>query len=1287
MKTLIKKNRFVKMAMAFLPAILFAVSFQAQSATTKQTAFDHDQTGFILKDVHLTLRCEQCHVDGIFKNTPTYCSGCHAVGTLVGATPQPLNHVQTSAPCDTCHTSTASFTVKTFNHMTVTGNCVTCHNGQTLGVVSVSSTHIPLSAYPTAPDCNSCHTNTTTFLSYTSVNLHTGITSGCSQCHGGPPGADAGSGTIGTFPGVVSYNKATHVPLPTTVNCASCHFSFSTFLGATYTHTSANSSQCASCHEGQFAGVVAYTPGVHIPLPAGSNCAPCHVDPSLSPSTKPSFFGSAFHTSTYGVTAAAISSGSGTCATCHNGSYTSQNAQPVGKTHIPFAGDCSVCHTDATGTPVNNTSSYTTFLNAKFHLSSAGSNPGTCSNCHNGSFISEGAYSKTSVLPTHIPVSGDCGTCHTATNTGTFTSFLGAIFHQTAAGINSAAADAAGGGQCVTCHNGSFTAQLAQGVGTNHITFTADCSVCHTDSSVAAQPNNTANFTTFLNAKFHLSSAGNPPTGLCSTCHNGSKTSEGAYSTSSIISTHVAVAAGVDCVACHTIASTANFTTFLGAIYNHVPGTYSAFPADGAVASPTCMSCHNGTTATGKVAGHVVTTADCSSGGCHTQKTDGCPNCINFSGVLSNHINAATGYTSFTASGPVGSSTRCDYCHTGSVTGAQGISTPHIPINGGIDCIACHTAMSTGCSNSGNCTTFLGVTASVFVHTTTNSPAGSCGTCHGTTVYPNVASITAVTHIPQSSGNACDTCHAYPTVTPSTFANASFHKPLGVLAATPATCSNCHNGSYPAPSAYGTNTTSPASLGAQAMNSVSSFTHIATTADCFTCHTVTNTSSFNSFLSTALTTMVHNATTTPPGGCGTCHLGQYTGVISLNGTTHIPQTSANACDVCHTSAISSYTTTNATFTGVLFHTNSLGNPPTGTCSACHSGSYTPAATVSGANGTNSGLAATGASSKTSVITTHLATTADCVTCHTATNTASYTTFLGASGYNHTATYPTWTAATTGAPTNPASPTCASCHNGTTATGTNTGHPAIGTSDCISCHTTSILVGCPSCSLFGVPAGVVHSSATYTNAAGGCASCHNGTTAVGLASDTGHIPVSGIDCAQCHPVYDGAGSINFSTTASASATLVPTLPTNGTLKYQMSHLSVGTTCTTCHNGSYTGQGIYGAMAQTSISNHIPTAIAGTNQCNFCHTTFTPGTKFAITAGITQWSTYQMGVTQHNGDQGGAPNYCVTCHLSSATYLETGVQKVSHNGASTSKDCSSSSCHKPLGSKGSSYTQWD
>lgn len=231
-----------------------AVIAQAQPSNT--APFDHTKTGFLLRDVHATLRCEQCHVDGIFKNTPKECVGCHSVGSRVAATPKPVNHVQTELSCGTCHNSSTTFLVKSFKHVGITSNCASCHNKQSLGVVSK-----PVNHFPTLLPCESCHTNTNTFTSW-KMN-HTGITSGCASCHSGQ------------FSGVVS-KPAGAAHIATTAPCETCHTSTTTFLGARFDHSSTVvANVCKTCHSGQVAGVTVQ-PAVHIPT-GGAQCDICHT--------------------------------------------------------------------------------------------------------------------------------------------------------------------------------------------------------------------------------------------------------------------------------------------------------------------------------------------------------------------------------------------------------------------------------------------------------------------------------------------------------------------------------------------------------------------------------------------------------------------------------------------------------------------------------------------------------------------------------------------------------------------------------------------------------------------------------------------------------------------------------------------------------------------------------------------------------------------------------------------------------------------------------------------------
>lgn len=43
----------------------------------KSTRFDHDKTNFKLKDKHADVKCNSCHIDGKYKDTPKQCYACH----------------------------------------------------------------------------------------------------------------------------------------------------------------------------------------------------------------------------------------------------------------------------------------------------------------------------------------------------------------------------------------------------------------------------------------------------------------------------------------------------------------------------------------------------------------------------------------------------------------------------------------------------------------------------------------------------------------------------------------------------------------------------------------------------------------------------------------------------------------------------------------------------------------------------------------------------------------------------------------------------------------------------------------------------------------------------------------------------------------------------------------------------------------------------------------------------------------------------------------------------------
>jgi len=871
-------SQFVSKIIEITSAVLLCTMFcfapiaQAEPVPNALT-FDHMKTGFILKGVHTTLRCEQCHVDGIFKNTTKDCAGCHSVGSRVGATPKPVNHVQTTSSCDTCHISATSFLVKSFIHVGITSGCASCHNGQSLGVVSKSATH-----FPTLLPCESCHTNTNTF---TSARMdHTGITSNCALCHG-----NAG---VEIFSGVKAKPVEPVAHIPTSgADCSTCH-NTTTFLGAMFNHTGITA-RCDSCH-GVQNGVVA-KPASHIPTPVGADCGSCHSQANTSNYT--TFLGAPSHTP-------APSS----CASCHNG----VTAKGKSSTHIQTTADCSTCHT------ASNTNTFTTFLGATYSHSPV---PATCANCHNG-------VTATGKMSSHISTTADCGSCHTASNTSTFTTFLGATYshspvpttcancHNSVIARGKMATHISTTADCSTCHTASntitFTTFLgavythspipttcaschngvsATGKKTAHIATTLDCgnSSCHTQTS-------TVNFTTFLGATFVHGTI--TPGVRCDSCHNG-------VSSTGKATGHVSTTA--DCGTCHTSLNTSNYITFLGATYVHNPNP----PTTG-----TCSTCHNGTTAIGKSTGHVATTAP-SCDWCHNSTNTG--GFKNFLGALYIHYpnppttgTCSTCHNGSTApgkpAGHIATTASCDVCHTKTNTGnytnflgATYVHSPNPPLAG--TCPTCHNGTT--------------ATGKPVIHVLTSA---SCDTCHtqaNTSNYLNFLGATGVDHSTIVSHD-CVRCHNGAQATGKTaghipvtvqcdFCHLKFNGTT-VLSFAPGTmdhsqvtgtsCYACHNGSY----------TSQGTKGAQAMP----INHIPTTITggtgglpCTTCHaTATN---YTSWSGGHLGNIGHN--NAKGGGvpvyCVTCHLSGTTYLGSMQKKSHNGASTAKDCSSsnCH----------------------------------------------------------------------------------------------------------------------------------------------------------------------------------------------------------------------------------------------------------------------------------------------------------------------------------------------------------------------------------------------------
>ncbi len=719
---------------------VFLLTLPAEAATvpvSNSVSFDHAKTGFQLRDIHTTLRCEQCHVEGIFKNTPRNCAGCHAIGSRIGATPKPAQHVQTNLECDACHTSPTSFLVKSYNHGNISDKCASCHNGQYPSVVSKAASHLP-TMFP----CENCHNSVTSFAN---VRMqHTGISSNCILCHNGQ------------YPNAESR-------LPThssnSLVCESCHTpsitkNFTTWGGAFFDHNSVPvAGLCNTCH-GVKPNVTAKPTG-HFPTPpAASQCDSnngCHSVSSTRNYTD--FTGASY-----------LHQAADSCSTCHTGSYT--NALGKNPNHFPTTAQCgSGCHTAAS------TGNYTYFEGASYpHVATD-----SCSTCHTGTYAN--ALGK---KPNHVLTTSPCSKCHTSATTSNYTSFkctpnaVDCYKHD-----ESTAA-------CSTCHNNvvalgkssthAFTTLACDACHKNNTSFLGAtyshgptpgvCSSCHDGVKATGKP--TFHVITASNAacdgsgchelKYsHIDTATptfsgvpythTPPIGVCSTCHDGTKAKGKS-------ATHVVT--GSPCSNCHTAATTTNYTSFICA-----PTPVTCYSPHEKTAA--CSTCHNGITAQGTAGPvappkpHISTNLECDN--CHSGTTT-------FANGLYKHAT------------PPGV---CSTCHNGITAqgkfGPVAPATPHVITN--MACDICHS----------NTTTFVG---GIYKHSLT---PGACITCHNGVIAmgtANAQKATAIAAHAASNGLTCDSCHTLNSTGNYTSWGAESNHIHGASDANK--CQSCHNG-------------------------------------------------------------------------------------------------------------------------------------------------------------------------------------------------------------------------------------------------------------------------------------------------------------------------------------------------------------------------------------------------------------------------------------------------------------------------------------------------------------
>jgi hypothetical protein len=193
----------------------------------KPAKFNHDLAAFKLAGKHVNVACETCHVNNVYKGTPTACYACHQKDDE--------HNGSFGTTCETCHNA-ADWDKATFDH--------------NLSAFKLDGEHANVT-------CEKCHVN----------NVFKGTPTACYACH---QKDDKHNGSFGT-------------------ECSGCHTTAS-WKGATFDHSRTNFPlnggharvQCEQCHKGGvFTGISITCVSCHAD-PAfhagalGTQCESCH---------------------------------------------------------------------------------------------------------------------------------------------------------------------------------------------------------------------------------------------------------------------------------------------------------------------------------------------------------------------------------------------------------------------------------------------------------------------------------------------------------------------------------------------------------------------------------------------------------------------------------------------------------------------------------------------------------------------------------------------------------------------------------------------------------------------------------------------------------------------------------------------------------------------------------------------------------------------------------------------------------------------------------------------------
>jgi hypothetical protein len=1270
-------GRMAPLALALL-VLLFALGTAQHAAAAEApsitVSFDHLPTGFELEGVHRDLPCESCHLNAVFKGTPRDCGTCHIKGSPFNATPKTANHIPTTNYCVACHNAISFRPDVHFDHAQVMGSCVSCHNGT---IAQGEGPNHPA----TSQDCEACHTvmswNPPKAVDHSQIPL--AVAGYCIICHNGVQAAGKNAGHIATnlecgdchltttwlgasfdHTGITSGCVACHNGtkavgkqgnhMPTTNLCENCH---TTGIGtktpswapSKFDHTQMTVTTCQTCHSGTVkitTGFVSGQPTNHVPpIPSAIDCGVCHGN---NPAAE-----------TWTVLAASIATlhtglPVSNCLLCHAGEtfagvpapyipmsisgVSPTKTTPLAPPHIPIlAGtDCSACHGAAY--QAGGFGPATAMSAAKHAFVST-----TCDTCHDsGKSFYVGSGTPLQLRPAdHVSSSdarmatSDCSVCH---ETKDWVSTMMPIGHMPNPSNLTCA-------QCHTSAPSDYTPATLAANGVLHTGITANCGLCHGNTTTALTWANNFTPKDAMLTPSHIPYLSGTD---CSNCHSSTTYAVGGFGPTNMSAAKHAFVP-TSCDTCHE----AGLSFYLGASTPALQGRPADHLASGnpQQVSGDCSGCHQTTDWTSNILppGHMPNPGNQACAACHTA----------IGSTLASYATLASIAVLHT-----GISGNCGQCH-GATTQLtfynnndnpkSGVLAPaHIPYLSGTDCSSCHAAnyvaggfgptgmsaakhafVPTACDtcHEAGLSFYLGASTPALQGRPTDhmSPTGTpqqqtgdCSGCHNTTDW--TTNVMPAGHMPNPGNQTCSVCHTAINGSAASYATLAS---IAVLhTGISGNCGQCHGSPSGALSFYNNNDNPKAAVLSPA--------HIPylNGSDCSSCHAANYAA--GGFGPTNMSAAKHAFV---PTTCDTCHeagLTFYLGASSpaLQGRPpgHVsapnpPSQATGDCSLCHNTTVWTTPTT--------LPNGHMPIPGTQTCSVCHVGNLsTPG----------------GYATMASIPILHTGISTGCAQCHGG---ATALTFYNNNDNPKAAAglSPAHIPAFSGED-------CSACHAPNYVTGgfgpmnmTQATHAGVGTT-CINCHEAglSFYMGAANPGLQGRPA---DHTAGQQVAPNDCSLCHSTANWNTTVLPAGHMPnPANQACNVCHT----AAPANYTTLAANpvlhtgissgcgqchGGTSALTWYNNFTPKDAVlapSHIPylAGTDCGSCHKSSTYAVGSFGPMNMTQATH----AFASATACNTCHEA---GLSFYMGAAS---PALQGRPSDHTSGQMVAPNDCSICH---------------------------------------------